>query len=66
MTKRMSSPVTEDEIQHALFELGTVEGIAVKLWWGWTPMVSQKKWLIPGNPKGKPMKQEEREWFTAH
>ena len=58
----------DDEIAKALSNISVVEGIALKLWWGWTPLTKQKKWIQPGNwgQSFRPMSTEEKEWFRRH
>jgi len=64
MTGMMTT--TED-----LFEEDTpvTELIATKLWWGWVPRVSNRKWFIPFEGKvgrHEPMTKEEQQWFRSH
>jgi len=48
-----------------------LEGIALKLWWGWTPRWSSGIWSkpgggFPGTKTTEKMTSEEREWFKSH
>jgi hypothetical protein len=60
--------LTLDEIERMAKEWQTLEGIACKFWWGWTPHYRARppKWTIPFEQRSEAMTQEEVLWFRRH
>ena len=44
----------------------TLEGIALKLWWGWIPQWRSKKWSIVFEHRTEKMTEEEVQWFRSN